>query len=67
MKINYSNVKRKLESYRCGEHGKTATVTISGDNIRVSCCCDKFKDELSGKVNQLVSDEVSKSISNMFK
>lgn len=67
MNINYSNVKRKLETSRCREHGEHPKVTVSGDRLSISCCCDRFKKELSAKAEKMIAEEAGKALENSLK
>ena len=67
MKIDYSDIKRKLESCRCREHGKSPKVTVAGDKLSIDCCCDKFRTELTKKAGDLIAEETKKAIMSAFK
>lgn len=70
-----NNVKGKLQNERCSQHGKSATITISGSSsnpsISVSGCCDAFVKKIKDKAVDLFESEVSRAVEddlkNMFK
>ena len=64
-------VKQTLERVSCPTHGQHPSVTVSGDSLKIECCCEAFKAEIVRKSEKLISDLAKKDIEdklkNMFK
>ena len=67
LKIDFVLVKRKLESMRCPNCNESPTATITGDNIRLACCCDEFKQKLVEVAKRQIVNQLKNDISNIFK
>ncbi|HUH35111.1 MAG TPA: hypothetical protein VL022_04690 [Moheibacter sp.] len=61
------SVKRELEKKRCKLHGKKADIKLSGDNLNMNCCCDKFRAELSKEMDKAVRKSTDEFMKKLFK
>lgn len=60
-------VKKEIESMRCSEHNEYAKATIQNDSIRLSTCCEKFKDDIMSKMDDMITRAVTSSIEDALK
>lgn len=62
-------------STRCSEHGESPTYQIiktsKGANAKWTCCCDNLKDKVEKKFAdecaRFIGDDITKSITDIFK
>ena len=43
--------KSRARSMRCKTHGKPADITLDGDKLNVSACCQEFAEEVGNAVS----------------
>lgn len=60
-------VKQNLERNICSVHNQKPTITITGDNLSLNCCCEDFRNQLSKKMNVEVEKATAEMIKKMFK
>lgn len=65
--INLQKICRVLEQHRCKEHNQKPTATISGQSIKLTCCCDQFQKELETKISNEGLRQINKKIDDIFK
>lgn len=68
--MNLSSVKPQLERMSCSEHKEHPTISIKGDSLSISCCCEKFKTKIGQRAEELVAEqakeEIEKSLGRFF-
>lgn len=62
-----NDIRKATQNMKCSEHGKKAEVTIKGDKISISACCEKFRDKIGEVAKKASTDSVKKQIKNIFK
>lgn len=65
--IDLKQICKTLEQKSCRTHNKKPTATVSGQSIKLSCCCDNFQKELEKQIDVEVSKQLDKSIDDAFK
>lgn len=65
--MNLSSIKPQLERMSCSEHKDHPTITIKGDSLSISCCCQKFKDQIGQRAKELIAEQVQKEIAGALK
>lgn len=65
--IDLENICVILENKQCSKHNQNPSANVEDGSIKIEACCDNFKDELEGQVVIEIQNQVSKSITDMFK
>ena len=63
---NYT-IKQALENEICAVHQKQTEIEITPTGFKFSSCCAEFNKELTSKATKMTTDQITASISNMFK
>lgn len=62
-----NDIKKATQNMTCSLHQKNAVISINGDNISVSACCEEFRDEISKVVEKTTANSIKNQIKNIFK
>jgi hypothetical protein len=65
--IDYSAIKRKIESETCVNHNKQPEFIKTSSGFQINSCCEEFKSKLSEKAKKLVAEEMRIYAQKMFK
>lgn len=69
--INQQEIKNVIERRLCPEHQEHPTVEVTSTGIRLSVCCEPFKQALTEQVKELTAqqakDYARQQIQNMFR
>ena len=63
---NYA-IKQVLENELCPVHQKYPEIEVTPTGFQFSSCCAEFNKELTSKATKMTTDQITASISNMFK
>jgi len=63
---NYA-IKQALENEVCPVHQKQATIEVTQTGFQFSSCCEEFNKELTSKATKMTTDQITASITNIFK
>jgi hypothetical protein len=64
--IDSFELKRKLEGLRCPEHNDHPKVSVRGDTLKITACCESFKRTVSGKYKELLAEAGRKHLVDEF-
>lgn len=65
--LNYSSIKRKIESKLCNEHRTHPQFIKTSKGFEIKACCDKFRNELVKESEKFIGEETQKAIEKMMK
>lgn len=65
--MNNLKIKRRLEKNQCPTHLKNPTITVSGDQFSMQCCCEEFKTKLIELTKQYAAEQVKKDIEDSLR
>ncbi len=60
-------VKKDIGHFKCPTHGEMPKISVSGDKLNMTTCCDEFSKTLQIKMNKSVENFTKKSMDNIFK
>lgn len=60
-------VKRELEKCSCRVHSVHPKVEVTSKGLSISCCCDEFRQELLGKMEDLYAKAIEDYVMEPFK
>jgi hypothetical protein len=70
MELDYSSIKRKIESETCRQHGLRAKFEMANSGFSINACCEIFANKLTVKAEKLIAEEnetiVDKMLRNAF-
>lgn len=58
--IDYRAIKTQLERMTCPAHNEKPTVTVTSGGVKLSCCCENFKQKLTEKTKTLAGEQAAK-------
>ena len=66
--MDLRQISQKLRQLRCPEHHEQPTITIQkSDQLKIECCCDKFKSRITAETEKLIREETEKMIDDQLK
>jgi hypothetical protein len=65
--IDYSAIKRKIESETCVNHNKHPEFKQTSSGFQINSCCEEFKSKLAEKGKKLVAEQMKLYAQKMFK
>ncbi len=69
--VNMNEIKYSLERMRCPKCSEHPTISVVGDSLKISCCCETFKELLNKTAETEISKQtrqnIEKQLKNIFK
>ena len=66
--MDLRQISQKLRLLKCPEHHERPTVIIlKSDQLKIECCCDKFKSKITAEAEKLMRKETEKMIDDQLK
>ena len=65
--VNLYDVKRTLEAMRCPKCNEYPTISVAGNSLQISCCCESFKAHLNDVAKEELDTQVPKNIDSIMK
>lgn len=65
--LDYSAIKRKIESEVCTEHKVSPEFIKTTKGFQINCCCEEFKKKLLEKAQKHIADQTKVAIEKMLK
>ena len=62
--MDNNEIKQQLQAMRCSTHGERPNVSVEGSNVRFSCCCSRFGDQVSERLAELVAGKMDDDFDN---
>jgi len=65
--LDYSVIKRKIESEVCIEHNVPPQFIKTTKGFQINCCCEEFKKILLEKAQKYVAEQTKLAVDKMLK
>lgn len=65
--LDYSVIKRKIESEVCAEHNTTPKFIKTAKGFQISSCCEEFKIKLVEKAKKNIAEQTKSAVKEMMK
>lgn len=65
--LNYDQIKSKIESEVCQEHGIHPEFVKTNEGFGIKACCEPFREELVEKSGKMIEEETQKILEVIMK